>query len=101
VSYVIIWEFVIGEGRERAFEEAYGAEGAWAAMFKRSREYLGTELLADATAPRRYLTLDRWASVEAFEDFKREHRADYEALDARCEAWTESETRIGTWTVAT
>jgi hypothetical protein len=23
--------------------------------------------------------------------------AEYEALDARCEAWTESEVKIGTW----
>ena len=62
---------------------------------------MGTELLRDKTAAGRYLTMDRWTSAVAFDDFKWDHGVEYEALDARCEAWTENETKIGRWKVTT
>jgi heme-degrading monooxygenase HmoA len=99
VSHVILWEFVVREGCEREFEAAYGPRGAWAALFGKSPQHLGTELLCDTTAPRRYVTIDRWASADAFARFRKDHTAEYDALDARCGAWTEKEARIGTWTV--
>ena len=34
-----------------AFEEAYGAEGDWAAFFRESPGYIGTELLHDVESP--------------------------------------------------
>jgi hypothetical protein len=34
-----------------------------------------------------------------FEDFRKAHGVDYEALDARCEGWTAQEIKIGSWTV--
>ncbi len=98
MSHVIIWEFVVREGCEREFEEAYGSKGAWAVLFAKSPEHLGVELLRDTTAPRRYATIDRWASKDSFARFKQEHGTEYEALDARCEAWTEKELKIGLWT---
>src|SRR5262249_62168237 len=78
---------------------ATGPAGAWARLFARAAGYLGTELLRDAAAPGRYLTIDRWASAADFERFEHEHRADYEALDARCIEWTEEETALGAFTV--
>jgi heme-degrading monooxygenase HmoA len=99
MSHVIIWEFVVREGCERVFEKAYGPEGAWAALFGESAEHLGTELLRDATNPRRYVTIDRWRSAESFARFRDERGTEYEALDAQCEGWTEQETKIGRWTV--
>jgi hypothetical protein len=53
-----------------------------------------------ATA-RHYIATDRWTSAVAFEDFKRERGVEYEALHAPCEAWTERETKIGTWKATT
>jgi heme-degrading monooxygenase HmoA len=99
VSHIIVWEFLVREGCEQEFEEAYGPHGAWAILFGKCEEYLGTELLRDATTTRRYLTLDRWKTAEAFVAFKEKHMAEYEALDARSERLTESETKIGTWVV--
>ena len=61
-------------------------------------EYRGTELLRDAYIPGVYLTIDRWASEEAFRAFRKDHDADYEALDRACDALTSRETRIGTYT---
>jgi heme-degrading monooxygenase HmoA len=94
VSHVIVWEFVVRPGHERAFEEAYGARGAWAALFAKSPEHISVELFRDVAQPRRYVTIDRWKTAEAFGEFRRAHAAEYEALDAECAAWTESESQV-------
>jgi heme-degrading monooxygenase HmoA len=97
--FVVVWQFEIAEEKVAAFEAAYGAEGAWARLFKASPEYLGTELLRDAFIDGRYLTIDRWESEEAFRAFRKDHDAEYEALDRECDALTSGETRIGAFTV--
>jgi hypothetical protein len=101
MSHLIVWEFRVRPGQEHLFEEVYGPRGAWAALFSRSTEYEGSELVLDTTTPGRYLTLDRWTSAQAFAAFRRLHSGDYEALDARCAGWTEREVCIGAWTAKT
>jgi heme-degrading monooxygenase HmoA len=101
VSHVIVWEFVVRAGHEREFEEVYGPSGAWATLFSKSPEHLGVELLRDVTNPRRYLTIDRWKTSEAFSAFRKAHAFEYEALDARCAGWTEKESKVGRWAVTT
>jgi heme-degrading monooxygenase HmoA len=97
--FVVVWQFEIAEEKVVAFEAAYGPEGAWAQLFRTSPDYMGTELLRDAYVPGAYLTIDRWASEAAFRAFRKDHDADYEALDRSCDALTSSETRIGAYTV--
>jgi len=97
--FVVVWQFEIAEEKVAAFEAAYGPEGAWAELFRRSPEYLGTELLKDAYVPGIYLTIDRWASEEAFRAFRREQDAEYERLDRECDELTGKEARIGAYTV--
>jgi len=92
---VIVWEFRVRPGREAEFERAYGPEGDWARLFRRSPGYRGTELLRDPHDPERYLTLDRWADAAAFETFQAEHRADYLALDEACEPLCGEERLLG------
>ena len=43
----------------------------------------------------RYLTIDRWASATAFEDFKRSFAAEYQALDAQLEGLASTEVCVG------
>ena len=92
--YVIVWEFEPKAGQEREFERTYAADGDWAALFRRSPEFRGTELLRPG-AGRRYLTIDRWTSAEAFAAFRNRWQADYEALDRACETLTEREALVG------
>lgn len=96
--FVVVWQFEIGEEKIAGFEAAYGREGAWAKLFRTSPSYIDTELLRDAYVPGNYLTIDRWASEEAFRAFRREHDQEYEALDRECDALTSRETRIGAYT---
>ena len=97
--FIVIWKFEIAEGKIAAFEAAYGPEGTWAQLFRKSPEYRGTELLRDAYISGSYLTIDRWTSEVAFRAFRRKHDADYEALDRACDDLTSRETRIGAYTV--
>jgi heme-degrading monooxygenase HmoA len=89
--YRIVWEFEPDPARVAEFERDYGANGAWASLFRRGAGYLGTELFRSATDPTRYLTVDRWVSRAAYDAFRTAFGAEYTALDARCEAWTRTE----------
>lgn len=95
--FVVVWQFQIAEEKITEFQAAYGPDGAWARLFRSSPQYLGTELLRDAYVPGAFLTIDRWASEEDFRAFRREHDAQYEALDRACDALTTRETRIGAY----
>jgi heme-degrading monooxygenase HmoA len=97
--FVVVWQFEIAEEKVSAFETAYGADGAWAQLFRASSAYLGTELLRDAYIPFTYLTIDRWASEADFRAFRKAHDSDYESLDRTCDALTLRETRIGAYAV--
>jgi hypothetical protein len=91
-GYTIIWEFGVRPGMARRFEKMYGAKGDWARLFSQDESYAGTELIRSG---RTYLTLDFWTSQEAYNEFRKEHRVEYSALDGKCEAFTESEREIG------
>jgi heme-degrading monooxygenase HmoA len=97
--FIVVWQFEISEENVTAFEAAYGPNGVWAQLFRSSSEYQGTELLRDAYVPGTYLTIDRWASENAFRAFRKEHDADYESLDRSCDALTSRETRVGAYIV--
>ena len=93
--YLIIWEFRVRPGMEGRFEEAYGPQGDWAQFFTRGAGYVRTELNHDLKDSRRYTTLDFWASRDAYDNFRRQHAAEYAALDDKFEELTESELEIG------
>ena len=97
--FVVVWQFEIAEDKIASFEAAYSPDGAWAQLFRTSPEYRGTELLCDAYIPGNYLTIDRWASEEAFRAFRKNHDAEYETLDRACDKLTSREIRIGAYTV--
>ncbi|HET9638692.1 MAG TPA: antibiotic biosynthesis monooxygenase [Allosphingosinicella sp.] len=91
----ILWTYEVRPEAAAAFESAYGPNGEWAALFRRSPSYLGTELLsAPGTV---YLTIDRWRSSADFDAFMAAHRADYDALDRATESWTTKELKLGVW----
>lgn len=97
--FVVVWQFEIAEEKIAAFEAAYGPDGDWAKLFRKSPEYHGTELLRDAYVAGSYLTIDRWKSEEAFRNFRKANDAAYEELDRACDALTQRETRVGAYAV--
>ena len=94
----IVWEFRVGEGAARAFEEHYSPRGAWARLFAKAVGYERTVLLRDESDPGRYLTIDVWRDAASFEAFRRDFAAEYQALDRDGEALTDSERCLGRFT---
>ncbi|HEY1264710.1 MAG TPA: antibiotic biosynthesis monooxygenase [Terriglobales bacterium] len=93
--YMIVWEFHVREGMQQQFENVYGPDGDWARLFRQAAGYLETRLGRDATLNNRYLTLDFWASEQAFRNFEQEFAAQYKSLDRKCEGMTVREKKIG------
>lgn len=94
--HTVIWRFTVKADRIADFERHYGADGSWAALFRRGTGYLGTELLRDTARANVYVTLDHWVSAQAMRDFKQTHHAAYAELDSECESLTEREELMGT-----
>ena len=97
--YALMWEFRVSREGEAAFRRAYGPDGDWARLFRRSAGYLGSELLKGESDgdERRYLTIDRWTSREDFEGFHGVRHDEYRALDEACETLTLEETFRGAY----
>ena len=91
----LVWRFTAKPARLAEFERHYASDGLWALLFRRSAGYKGTTLLRDPAAPNRYLLWDCWDDIASFDRFKRDHGADYCALDKLCEALTEEEVKLG------
>jgi quinol monooxygenase YgiN len=93
--YRIVWEFEAREEALARFESAYGSKGAWADLFQRGADYVGTELFRSVDNPRRFVTVDTWRSRAAYEAFRKAHAAEYRAIDEACESLTVRERALG------
>src|SRR5687767_15065314 len=95
MTHVRVWRFTPAPGREAEFAAAYAGDGDWARLFGRSDQYLGTDLLHPIEPGGPWLTLDRWATLEAFERFQQQHGEDYRELDLKLAGLTSGEEFIG------
>ena len=79
------------------FEDVYGPDGQWAQFFRQGAGYIGTELLRDLEEPGRYIVIDRWQSIEAYNAFVSANQAEYleRADDSRL--YYVQELRFGTF----
>ena len=95
--HVLLWIFEVPSEQRSEFERVYGPEGDWVRLFSRSPEYVGTQLLPDPERAGHYVTVDSWISREAFDAFKEQWKAEYDALDRACEKLTTTELSLGTF----
>ena len=93
-GFLVYWQFRVRPGMEATFERSYGPTGEWA-QFRNDPAYFGTELNRDQADLQVYITLDFWASQEAYDNFRTANSVRYHATDAQCEALTESEVKSG------
>lgn len=94
-----VWEFIARADKAEEFERYYSGKGPWSALFEKSPGYHGTTLLRDTEQSRRYLTIDVWDSLELYQAMRRNFAREFEDLDRTCEAFTESERRMGAFEV--
>ena len=93
--FLALWELQVKPGCRKRFLKVYGPEGDWATLFRKDVNYQETQLLHDPRRGATYLTLDFWASRQAYKTFMETHAAEYEELDAAAEDLTLSEKKIG------
>ena len=95
--FTTIWEYEVPEARRADFEATYGPEGEWVQLFRRAAGFRETVLLRDVSSPASYVTLDRWVSRAAYEEFRIIHAAAYAALDESTTGLTLAERHLGTF----
>lgn len=98
--FVVIWEYEVHAGREAAFVSLYGDDGEWVALFREYDGYIGTELLRDAREANRFVSIDRWSSQQDYERFLTAAESRYARIDARGDALTAAERRVGAYTTS-
>ena len=94
-TYIVVWEFQVKAGCEAEFIAAYGPDGEWARLFRRSPEFLGVELLESVGNAGRFFTLDHWSSASSRDVFMSANATAYDVLDRRFSSLTVWERRIG------
>jgi len=97
-QYVYLWEFQARAGRQAEFERHYGPGGSWVTLFRQAPGYLETLLLRDRSQELRYVTVDRWVSVDAYRAFRDEFSRQYDELDRLCHELTTHEAPLGEFT---
>jgi hypothetical protein len=95
----VIWEFDVRPESVSEFEKHYSSQGTWAKLFSQDENFEGTALLRDTKLPLRYLTIDRWQTLEAYEAFKVKHASEYARIDKEMERLTSKERLVGVFTV--
>ena len=99
-GFEALWEFSIRESKRAEFESCYGPAGDWAQLFNQAPGFIGTELLRDRADSLRYVTIDRWASIEDWRAFRARFADQYERLDRASETLTVREAPLGEYTPA-
>jgi heme-degrading monooxygenase HmoA len=98
-GYAYAWEYVVAPGREEEFLRLYGSDGAWVRLFRKAAGYRRTDLLRDRAVPRRFLTIDRWESREAWEAFRVGFASEFDTIDRSGNELTLEERELGTFTI--
>ena len=93
--FVILWEFRVKRDKLYEFRRAYAPGGDWDLLFRRAKGFVRTELLRDRDDRMRFLTVDTWDSRRDYDAFRAAFDDEYLKIDARTEAFTDSEERIG------
>jgi hypothetical protein len=79
----IVWQFDIRAGKEKEFEEFFGADGEWTAVNRHSRSYLGSSFLRDQNRALRYLLVEYWSEMLVYEQHRTYNSDQIANLDKR------------------
>jgi len=94
----IMWQFDVKNGREKEFEQLYGADGEWTAVNRHTRSYLGTSFLHDQNRSSRYVVVEYWSEMLVYEQH-RSYRSDVVAsIENRQQELIDSVEPLGVFT---
>lgn len=93
--YIVLTEFVAKEGKVAEFEDYFGSAGKRAEVLQNGEGFMSTELLRDKGAKLRYVTMDRWVSKDAYDDFGIEFESENSDLVRAGEELSSKQALIG------
>ena len=79
----VIWQFDVKPGREKEFEELYGADGEWTALNRQTRSYLGSSFMRDQNQSARYLLVEYCSEMLVYEQHRTTRVATIEQIEKR------------------
>ena len=94
----IMWQFDVRPGRETEFEQLYGVDGAWTAMNRHTRSYLGSSFLNDQNSPLRYIVIEYWSEMLISEPARGVRSAALAEFETKRTALVESVEPMGIFT---
>ena len=94
----IMWQFDVKQGCEVEFEELYGADGAWTALNRQTRSYIGTSFLRDQNRSSRYLVIEYWSEMLVYEQHQRSRAGAIQSIEHRRTALIDAVEALGIFT---
>lgn len=94
----VMWQFDVKKGKEKEFEELYGADGDWTALSRQTRSYLGSSFLQDQNESTRYLLIEYWSEMIVYEQHRAFRSEAIASLEERSRALVDSIEPLGIFT---
>ena len=92
--FQVIWELKVKFKEREKFEQFYDAKSDWVKFFKKSPEYLGTDILDSGEGDGIFLIIDEWQSETAFSEYIKTRKADYDLLEEKAKSASRRKKRI-------
>ncbi len=93
--YIVLTEFIARENKAAEFEDYFGSAGKRAETLRNGEGFMSTELLKDKEVKLRYVTMDRWVSKDAYDDFGIEFENENSDLAKAGEEFSSKQVLIG------
>ena len=94
----VVWQFHVKPGMREEFEKFYGADGAWTALGRRSRSFLGSSFLRDQVHEAQYLLIEYWSEMVVYEKHLANFDGDVKSLEEQRDQLCESIVPLGVYT---
>jgi len=90
----VIWELKVKFKERDKFEAFYDPKGDWVRFFIKSPDYQGTDVLESGEGDGIFLVIDEWNSEEAFAEYVKSRKAEYDLLEDKAKAASRTKKRI-------
>ena len=92
--FQVIWELKVKFKEREKFETFYDSKGDWVRFFGKSPDYLGTDVLESGEGDGIFLVIDEWQTEEAFNEFVKSKKVEYELLEEKAKTASRAKKRI-------
>jgi len=92
--FQVIWELKVKFKEREKFEQFYDAKSDWVKFFSKSHDYLGTDVLENSEGDGIFLVIDEWQSEEAFTEYLKSRKVEYDLLEEKAKSASRRKKRI-------